>query len=68
MTIVCRVTIQGILHRIRIALPEGQDPQAVPGLREFAVATACLEHSGYLPRGIINALDGPVRAHDGQKK
>ena len=68
MTIECRVTIHGILHRIRIALPEGLDPQEVPELREFAVATACLEHSGYLPKGIVNAMDGPPRAHSGKKK
>ena len=67
MTIECRVTIQGIIHRIRIALPDGQDPKAVPELREFAVTTAYLEHSGYLPKGVVNALDGPAPAHHRKK-
>ncbi len=56
MTMVFRIRIEDETHRVRLEVPEGQSEDAREALREFAISTALLEHSGYLPRGVINSL------------
>jgi hypothetical protein len=56
MTVLFRVRIDGETHRIRIDVPDGGASES-PDLAEFAVRTARLEHSGYIPRGAVGAID-----------
>jgi hypothetical protein len=64
MTVLFRVKIENELHRVSINLPDDQDPNMLPDLEAFAVRTAQLEHSGYIPRGAVSAVDAirPRRA------
>ena len=57
MTVLFRVKIAGETHRIHISVPDGQDPNLLHDLESFAVRTAQLEHSGYIPRGAVSAVD-----------
>jgi len=72
MTVQFRVRIEGETHRVQINVPDDQDPRLLRDLEGFAVRTAQLEHSGYIPRGVVSAVDAirPRRAtspHTGQK-
>jgi hypothetical protein len=57
MTVVYRVRIDEETHHVRVEVPPGQTQKDLENLMSFALATAYLEHSGYLPRGVINAVD-----------
>ncbi len=57
MTLEYRVRIGGETHDVRVDVPAerlGHDQDAI---HEFAIATALLEHYGYLPRGVVNAVE-----------
>jgi hypothetical protein len=56
MTIDYRITIDGTTHEVRVALPEQPSEDDLEEARDFAVSTAFLEHFGYLPRGVVNAV------------
>jgi hypothetical protein len=56
MTLLFRVKINDEVHEVRVDLPAGSDTSR-PGLEEFVLTTAWLEHLGRLPRGVTNALD-----------
>jgi hypothetical protein len=58
MKVDCRVKIQGEDHHVRIEIPADRQREIADRLREFAIRTAYLEHYGYLPRGVINIMDG----------
>jgi hypothetical protein len=57
MTKIYRIRIEGETHRVRLEVPEDHSEEAREALREFAISTALLEHFGYLPRGVLNAVD-----------
>lgn len=57
MTIEYIITIEGETHQIRVAVPNPPRSFDSDEMRSFVVTTAYLEHFGYLPRGVINALD-----------
>jgi hypothetical protein len=62
MTVQFRVRIEGETHRVRIDVPDDQNPLLLHHLESFAVRTAQLEHSGYIPRGVIGIVDAiPAR-------
>ena len=65
MKVDCRVKIQGEDHHVRIEIPSNLQREIADGLREFAIRTAYLEHFGYLPRGVINIMDGVPRKAPG---
>ena len=50
------VQINGHTHLVKIAVPAGEPKARLRGLRDFAITTAYLEHCGYLPRGVVNAV------------
>ena len=56
MTIEFRVIIAGETHDIRVDVPAGKEGSS-EDLRAFALATAWLEHFGYLPRYVVNTRD-----------
>jgi len=57
MTVQFRVRIDGETHRVKINVPDDQDPNMLRDLESFAVRTAQLEHSGYIPRGVVSVVD-----------
>ena len=57
MTVIYRVRIDEETHNVRVEVPPGKTQKDLEDLQGFALATAYLEHSGYLPRGVINAVD-----------
>lgn len=57
MTVQFRVRIEEETHRVRISVPDDQDPNMLRDLESFAVRTAQLEHSGYIPRGVLSVVD-----------
>jgi hypothetical protein len=56
MTVEYAVQINGTTHRVKISVATGETRERLRGLRDFAITTAYLEHCGYLPRGVVNAL------------
>ncbi len=56
MTLIYRIRIESETHRVRLEVPEDQSGETREALREFAISTAYLEHFGYLPRGVTNAV------------
>jgi hypothetical protein len=56
MTLFFRVTIENVVHEVRVDVPAGRPPESWPEVEEFAVRTAWLEHFGRLPTGVTNAL------------
>ena len=56
MTLEFRILIGGETHDIRVDVPAGKEG-ITEDLRSFAIATAWLEHFGYLPRNVVNARD-----------
>ncbi len=56
MTMEYDVRIAEQTHRIRIEVPAWCESRHLEEVREFAISTALLEHCGYLPRGVVNAL------------
>lgn len=57
MTLEYRITIAGETHHIRVDIPPGREPDDAESLRKFVIATAYLEHFGYVPRFVVNARD-----------
>ncbi|MBI4169833.1 MAG: hypothetical protein HY510_07840 [Acidobacteria bacterium] len=57
MTLEYRITIAGETHRIRVDVSTGQDESGDKELEAFVISTAYLEHYGYLPRFVVNALE-----------
>ncbi len=58
MTLQYDVRIDKTIHRVRVAVPiRPRDPRALKEVEEFVISTAYLEHYGYLPRGVINAVE-----------
>ena len=64
MTVLFRVRIEEEMHRVHINVPDGLEPDLLRDLEAFAVHTAQLEHSGYIPRGAVSTVDAirPRRA------
>lgn len=56
MMIAFRVTIQNEIHVVRIWVPATLTLEEKGELEEFAVSTALLERSGYLPRNVASAV------------
>ena len=56
MYLSCKIQIEERLHEICIAVPDGYDDREVEELVQFAIITALLERSGYLPAGVTHAL------------
>jgi len=56
MTLLFRVTIEKIVHEVRVDVPPGRREDNWPEIEEFVLRTAWLEHLGRLPAGVINAL------------
>ena len=57
MTLFFRVTIENVVHQVRVDVPGGKtEDKTWPEIEEFALRTAWLEHFGRLPRGVTNAL------------
>ena len=50
------VQIEQTVHRICVAIPDSYGERDLQGVLEFAVTTAILVHSGYLPAGVIHAV------------
>jgi len=50
------VQIDDRVHRIRIHVPASWEERELKQTRQFAIATALLEHAGYLPAGTVNAV------------
>ena len=57
MTVIYRIRIDEETHHVKVEVPPGQTLKDLESLQGFVLATAYLEHSGYLPRGVINAID-----------
>lgn len=57
MVVEYSITIEGETHHIRVAVRAGQNAAESEDVKAFVVATAYLEHFGYLPRGVVNAVD-----------
>jgi hypothetical protein len=57
MTAEYSVNVAGKNHRILVQCPRVQSKQELNELEKFAISTALLVHYGYLPAGVINALD-----------
>ena len=56
MTLAYDVRVADHIHRIRIEVPLWCDRRELAHVREFAISTALLMHSGYLPKGVTNGL------------
>lgn len=56
MTLAYDVRVAEQTRRIRIEVPLGCDRRDLAHVREFAISTALLEHCGYLPRDVVNAV------------
>ena len=68
MTVQFKVRIEGETHRVRIDVPDDQDLVLLRDLESFAVRTAQLEHSGYIPRGVVSIVDAiPPRRTDSRR-
>jgi len=50
------VEIERKMHEICVAIPDFYDDRDLQGVMKFAIVTAILEHSGYLPAGVIHAV------------
>jgi hypothetical protein len=57
MTLEYRVRIGSETHDVRVDVPAESPGCDREDIHEFAIATALLEHFGYLPRGVVNAVD-----------
>ncbi len=57
MTVEYSIIIDGETHTIRVAVPGREGEEDPEDLRSFVISTAYLEHYGYLPRGVINAVE-----------
>jgi hypothetical protein len=55
MTLFFRVTIENIVHEVRVDMPPGRPEDDWPEIEEFVLRTAWLEHLGRLPTGVTNA-------------
>ena len=51
------VSVAGKNHRILVQVAQVKNKQELEDVEKFAISTALLEHYGYLPAGVINALD-----------
>ena len=56
MTLAYEVRVADRIHTILIEVPHGFDRRDLANVREFAISTAVLLHSGYLPQGVINGV------------
>jgi hypothetical protein len=56
MTLHFQVTIESIVHEVRVDVPPGRPEDGWPEIEEFVLRTAWLEHLGRLPTGVVNAL------------
>lgn len=56
MSINFHIQIEGEDHLIRVETAEEYSRDDLHRLEGFVVTTAYLEHYGYLPRGVVNAL------------
>ena len=56
MLIAFRVVIQNEVHVVRIWVPASLTAEEQVELEEFALSTAVLERSGYLPRNVASAI------------
>ena len=56
MTLAYDVRVADHVHRIRIEVPLWCDRRELAHVREFAISTALLLHSGYLPKGVTNGV------------
>lgn len=56
MMIAFRVTIQNEVHVVRVWVPASLTAEEQGEVEEFAVSTAFLERSGYLPRNVASAV------------
>jgi len=50
------VQIEERMHVIRVAVPEEYGARDLKEALRFAIVTALLEHSGYLPAGVTHAV------------
>ena len=50
------VQIEETIHQICVAVPDSYSDKEMQGVLRFAVMTALLEHSGYLPAGVTHAI------------
>jgi hypothetical protein len=60
MTLEYNVRIESTIHRVRVAVPiqaDERNPRRLKAVEHFAISTAYLEHYGYLPRNVVNAVD-----------
>lgn len=57
MTVEYSIIIGGETHTIRVEVPGRHGEDDLEDLRSFVISTAYLEHFGYLPRGVINAVE-----------
>jgi hypothetical protein len=55
MTLKFRVTIQNVVHEVRVDVLPGHQETDWPDIEEFVLRTAWLEHLGRLPQGVLNA-------------
>ena len=56
MTLHFRVTIEQVVHEVRVDVPPGRPVEGWTEIEEFVLRTAWLEHLGRLPSGVVNAL------------
>ncbi len=56
MMIAFRVTIQNEVHVVRVWVPASLTAKEQEEVQEFAVSTAILVRSGYLPRNVASAV------------
>jgi hypothetical protein len=56
MTVEYDVRIADRIHRICIEIPAMCDRRVLKEVPRFAITTALLVDSGYLPRGVIHAI------------
>ncbi len=52
----CTIRIEERLHLIRVAVPDHYGERDLKEVVRFAVISALLEHSGYLPSGVTHAV------------
>jgi hypothetical protein len=56
MYVSCKIQIEERLHEICVAVPDGYDEGEIGEMLQFAISTALLERSGYLPPGVTHAV------------
>ena len=56
MYVICTVRIEERMHVIRVAIPDEYDDIDIRKAMQFAITTALLERSGYLPAGLTHAV------------